>query len=259
MSTIDRASRLRSVPALISLAMICGCAVGPNFHPPAPPAVDGYSARPAPSLTASATVPGGEAQAFVAGMDVPAEWWALFRSPAIDALVREALRANPDLKAAQAALKNARELDLAQRGALYPTVGASYSPSRQKTSATLAPPLNTSSYVYTLHTAQLEVGYVPDVFGGIRRQIETTTAQAEAQRFQAEATYLTLTSNLVAAAVQEASLRGQVRATEALIQANHTILAAMRTEKAAGQIASGDVAAKEQTLYLAEATLPPLQ
>jgi len=259
MSCTDRIAALRSAAALIPLAMVCGCTVGPNFHPPAPPPVDGYSARAAPAQTASATVPGGEAQVFVAGMDVPAEWWGLFQSPAIDALVREALRANPDLKAAEAALKSARELDLAQRGARYPTVGASYSPSRQRTSATLSPPLNTNTDVYTLHTAQLEVGYVPDVFGGIRRQIETTTAQAEAQRFQTEATYLTLTSNLVAGAVQEASLRRQVQATEALIVANRAILAAMRDEKAAGQIASGDVAAQEQALYQAEATLPPLR
>ncbi len=254
-----RIARFRSAAALLPLAMVCGCVVGPSFRPPAPPAVDGYAAQPMPAQTASVAVPGGEAQAFVRGMDIPAAWWTLFRSPAIDDLVRQAIRANPDLQAAQAALKNAREVDLAQRGALLPTVGAAYSPSRQKTSATLAPPLASNADLYTLHTAQLSVGYVPDVFGGIRRQVETTTAQAEGQRFQTEAAYLTLTSNVVAAAVQEASLRRQVGATQIVIDADRAVLDAMRRAQAAGQLASGDIAAQEQLLYQAEQTLPPLQ
>ncbi len=254
-----RIARFRIMPALTPLIAACGCTVGPNFHAPPPPAVEGYTAGPATTQTVSAAAPGGAAQAFVVGMDMPAEWWSLFQSPAIDQLVREAVRASPDLKAANAALRNAREIDLSQRGALWPAVSAAYSPSRQRTSATLAPPLNVNTDVYTLQTAQVQVGYTPDVFGGVRRQIEATTAQAEAQRFQAEATYLTLTSNVVAAAVQDASLRRQVTATEALIAADRDMLDTIQIARSAGQMASGDVAAQEQTLQQAEATLPPLQ
>jgi len=259
MSTRARIAALRIVPALIPLATVFGCAVGPNFHAPGPPTIERYTPLSAPMQTVSAAVPGGDAQVFVCGMDIPAAWWALFESPAIDALVREAERANPDLKAAEAALKNAREIELSQRGVLYPAVSAAYSPSRQRASATLAPPLSSNSDLYTLHTAQLTVGYAPDVFGGVRRQIESAAAQAEAQRFQTEAAHLTLTSNVVIAAVQEAALRRQIAATGALIAANRAMLDAMRGEKAAGQIASGDVAAQEQTLYQAEATLAPLR
>jgi NodT family efflux transporter outer membrane factor (OMF) lipoprotein len=259
MPIIVRFAKLRSASALLPLVMTWGCVLGPNFHAPAAPSVSDYTSQPTPEQTVSAATSGGEPQAFVRGMDIPGQWWALFQSPAIDDLVEQALRANPDLKAAQAALRGAREIDAAQRGALFPTVGAGYGASRQQASSTIAPPLTSGADLYTLHTATLDIAYVPDVFGGVRRQIETTTAQAQAQRFQTEAAYLTLTSNVVAAAIQEASLRGQVAATEAMIEANRAILDAMRRQKALGQIASGDVAAQEQALYQAQATLPPLQ
>jgi outer membrane protein TolC len=70
-----------------------------------------------------------------------------------------------------------------------------------------------------MRNGQVVVAYAPDVFGGTRREVESLGgATAEFQRFQLEAAYLTLTSNVVAAAVQEASLRGQIAATEEIIK-----------------------------------------
>jgi outer membrane protein TolC len=94
----------------------------------------------------------------------------------------------------------------AQRGSFYPTVQASFSPSYNRTSSTLAPVLSNNQLTYSLFTAQVTVGFTPDVFGGTRRQVEALIGQAEAQRFQREAAYLMLTSNVVAAAIQEASV-----------------------------------------------------
>src|SRR5260221_13655879 len=94
-----------------------------------------------------------------------------------------------------------------------------YSPSRNKTATGVVfTSASSGSPFFTLHTAQVVVTYAPDVFGGTRRQVESLAATTEFQRFQLEAAYLTLTSNVVAAAVQAASLRGQIAATEEIIK-----------------------------------------
>src|SRR5262249_47549565 len=155
--------------------------------------------------TTEANVAGGEAQRFVSDQRLSSQWWTLFQSPPLNALIEKALQASPTLVAAQAALRQALELVYAQRGAVYPTVQASFSPSYQKPSGTLSPATNTSTLTYTFYTAQATLSFMPDVFGGNRRQVEALIGSADAQRFQLEAAYLTLTSNLASAAIQEAS------------------------------------------------------
>jgi NodT family efflux transporter outer membrane factor (OMF) lipoprotein len=239
--------------------VLAGCVVGPKFTTPAAPSVAGYTPAPLAAQTASAPVAGGQPQSFVQGLDVTGRWWTLYGSPDLDALVERALKANPDLQAAQAALRVAREAYYAQRGALLPTVDAGYSLTRQKVSRIDASPLNSNSDLFTLHTAQVSVGYTPDVFGGIRRQTESIHAQAEAQRFQTEAAFLTLTANLVAAAIQQASLAEQIDQTKTLIADDRSVLDLMREQLRQGQIARPDVAAQEALVAQAEQTLPPLE
>ncbi|HEX7968286.1 MAG TPA: efflux transporter outer membrane subunit [Stellaceae bacterium] len=246
--------------ALLAPVLLCACAVGPDFHRPAAPDVSGYAPEPLPAQTVSADVAGGEAQRFVRDLDIPGQWWTLFRSEPLNALIEQALKANPDLQAAQAALRVALENFYAQQGAFYPSVEANFSPSRQKNpTAVLAPTLSSGIPIFNLYTAQVSVSYVPDVFGGTRRQVEALGAQAESQRFQLEATYLTLTSNVVAAAVQEASLRGQIAATQEIIDIESQLLALLRRQYALGQIAMADVLAQEAALAQTQQTLPPLQ
>jgi NodT family efflux transporter outer membrane factor (OMF) lipoprotein len=239
---------------------LAGCAVGPDFERPAAPDVEGYTSTPLPAKTTSAEVTGGEAQRFVQDLDIPGQWWTLFHSEALNALIEQALRNNPTLPAAEAALRLAWENVYAAEGAFFPTAVASYSPSRNKTAtgvvftaASSGPPF------FTLHTAQVVVTYAPDVFGGTRREVESLTATTEFQRFQLEAAYLTLTSNVVAAAVQEASLRGQIAATEEIIKIESESLGILRKQLELGQVAGADVAAVEATLAQAQATLSPLQ
>lgn len=183
----------------------------------------------------------------------------LFQSPQLNALIDKSLKANPTITAAQAALRQAQEFVYAQQGFYYPTIQANVSPSRQRNSATIAPTLNSGETIFNLYTAQVSVGYVPDVFGGNRRQVESLKAQAEAQRFQLEATYLTLTSNVVAAAVQEAGLRAQIAAAKDIIEVNTKSLELLRQQFAAGYAAGLEVAAQEAALAQAQQALPPLQ
>ncbi len=198
--------------------MLAGCAVGPNFLTPPPPEEGGYSDTKLPAATISSPGAGGASQKFVIDKDIPGEWWTLFHSRPLNGLVTEALTASPSLQAAQAALRQARENLYATEGTQLPQIDANSSAQRQQFSlATFGqngPPL-----VFNLLQATVNVSYSPDVFGGKRRQIESSQAQADYQRFQLEATYLTLTSNVVMAAIQEASLRGQIAATQDIIKA----------------------------------------
>ncbi len=233
--------------------------MGPDFKRPASPAVDAYTREPLAEKTASANIAGGEEQRFVRDLDIAAQWWTLFQSPQLNALIENALKANASVQAAQAALRAAQELVYAQQGFYYPTVQANYSRTRQRESATLSPALNSSDAVFNLHTAQVTVSYAPDVFGLNRRQVEALQAQADSQRFQLEATYLTLTSNVVVAAVQEAGLRSQITATKDIIELNTKSLDLLRRQLAAGAVAGIEVAAQEAALAQVQQTLPPLQ
>jgi NodT family efflux transporter outer membrane factor (OMF) lipoprotein len=240
--------------------LVAGCAVGPDFLRPKPPAVEGYTPEPLPTQTAAADVAGGAAQRFVKAMDIPGQWWTLFGSEALNTLVEAAIKANPNLDAAQAALRVARENVYAQLGAYFPSLSGNFSPSRQKNAtAVISPTLTSGQPIFNLFTAQLAVSYVPDVFGLNRRTVESLEAQAEFQRFQLAATYLTLTSNVAAAAIQEASLRGQIAATEEIIKIESELLELLRRQQALGQIAMADVVAQQAALAQVQATLPPLK
>ena len=237
---------------------LCAC-VGPNFHRPAPPSVDRYTAEPRPPGTVAADTPGGAAQRFLMEQEVPRDWWTRFGSEELDALVAEALRANPSVQAAQAALRQALEIVAAQRGAFFPTVQASFDPSRQRNAVgVLAPTLSSGTALFNLYTAQVSVSYVPDVFGANLRQVESLAALAEASRFQLDATYLTLTANVVTTAIQESGLRAEIAATERVVALEREALSVLRRELELGAIAEGDVFAQEAVLAQLEATLPPL-
>ena len=250
---------MRSV-SLILLLLAAGCAVGPDYRVPAAPEVSTYTPGTLPVATASAEAPQGAPQRFVTGMDIPGQWWMLFHSTALNELIAQSLRANPSLAAAQAALRQARENTAAQRGAYYPQVSAGLSASRNLTpTATLSPASASGNPYYSLFTPQLSVSFVPDVFGANARAVESLEAQEENERFQLEATYLTLAANVVAAAVQEASLRGQIEATEQTIRIETDLLDILRRQLELGQIAGADVAIQEAALAQAQQALPPLR
>ncbi|MFI5399088.1 MAG: efflux transporter outer membrane subunit [Candidatus Binatia bacterium] len=244
---------------LTALMLTAGCAVGPDFQRPAAPIVDGYIPEPLPAQTASVDVPGGEAQRLVQEMDIPGQWWTLFHSKPLSGLIEQALKKNPDLESAQAALREAWENVYAQEGAFWPAIAASYGATRQKGPGVLGSPTASGDYIYNLHTAQVTVAYTPDVFGGTRRQVESLKAQADSQRFQLEAAYLTLTSNVVANAIQEAGLRGQIAATRKIIEIESHSLELLKRQYWLGQVAEADVVAQEAALAQAQAALPPLE
>ncbi|MGP0016344.1 efflux transporter outer membrane subunit [Pseudomonas sp.] len=255
---ISRTWQALAPASVLCIALLTGCAVGPDFARPGVAKNAGYSQEKLATTTASADVAdGGTAQKLVEGMDIPGQWWTLFRSPTLNALVEEALKANADVAAAQAALHQAYELVYAEQASLFPSLSAGASRTRELPSAVTT--FGAPSQIFTVNSASLSVSYAPDVFGGVRRQIESSTAQAEYERYQLEATYLTLTSNVVNTAVTLASLRDQVSATEAIIRLQSDQLELLRSQRRLGAIANNDVLTQQASLAQTRATLPPLQ
>jgi len=154
-------------------------------------------------------------------------------------------------------LRQANETLYAREGAMFPVATANVGASRQKLAgAVIGQPQFTPTF--SVITASLNISYVADVFGGTRRQIESVAAQAESSRFELEATYLTLTSNLVVAAVEEASLRGQIAATEQILAIESRELDLVRQRFAVGVVSQAEVLLQETTLAQTQATLPIL-
>ena len=249
-----------AIPVILAIALyLTGCAVGPNFKKPAAPAVNSYTAAPLPAQTSStAGVAGGEAQHFVQGLDIPGQWWTVFHSKPLNDLIQRALTNSPDLSAAQAALAVAHENVLAQYGGYYPSVNGSFSVSRQRSSHQIAPIPNANQFEFSLYTPEVAVEYSPDVFGLNRRTVESLKAQENGARFALAAADVTLSANIVVAAVQEASLRAQIDATRRLIAINANMLQVLRGQCAKGTATRAAVAAQESQLAQSEAGLPPL-
>jgi NodT family efflux transporter outer membrane factor (OMF) lipoprotein len=196
-----------------------------------------------------------------AGMDVPGQWWTLFHSSQLNAMIDEALRANPDVTAAQASLRSAQEAYYAQRASAWPVLTGGFSAERTGVPTYYAPPLNTpaTQYTYGVNTAQISVAYTPDVFGNLRYQTLSAKAASEVARDEAEATYLTLTSNVAVSAIEAAGLRAQIDATRRVIAIDQQLLDITKAQKQNAQAATLDVLNQESVLRQEEQALPPLE
>ena len=194
-------------------------------------------------------------------MDIPAQWWEVFKSPQLNDLIEQSIKNNPNIGAAEASLRVAQENVKAQEGFYYPSISGNANASRQKIAKSVSAtnPLASGVPLFSLYTGQVLVSYTPDVLGLNRRTVESLEAQTKSQKFQLEAAYLSLTSNVVAAAVQEASFRSQISATEDLIKINSKILDLQKNQLSKGAASGLDIVSQESQLAQISATLPPLQ
>jgi NodT family efflux transporter outer membrane factor (OMF) lipoprotein len=254
---LARAPLLQAVALAISLGFsLAGCAVGPDFAQPAAPNVNGYSAGRL-AATGAADVSGGASQRFATGADVSGVWWRTLRSKRIDAFVSEAIENHPNLAAAQAALRQAREVAAADTSALFPSATGNASVTREHVSA--AESGTGSAQLFTLYNTAVPVSFTPDLFGGKSRGIEADLAGADYQRFQLEATYLTLTSNLVTAAINDASYAAQIGVTQEQIDGQRQLVSLLEQRFGLGAVSDADVQLQKAQLAQTLATLPPLQ
>jgi NodT family efflux transporter outer membrane factor (OMF) lipoprotein len=247
----------------LELGLLAACAVGPNFKTPETPHTAGFlppgelkNPVPADAGAAQADI---QAQRFVEGLDIQGQWWTLFQSPPLNTLIELGLKNSPTLEAASAALRQANETLAAGRGSYYPSVSAAAGVTRQKVSgATLGAPQQ-PSVIFTLNSATLNVSYTLDAFGGIRRKVESLGAQAEFEKFSLQAAYLSLTANLVTAAITEASLRAQIAATQSIADSQREQLKITERRLAAGGASRVDVLQQQAILQSTLAGLPPLR
>lgn len=261
-----------SAISLALIVLLTGCAVGPDHQRPQLPETKGYSPGILPEVMPAAD------QRILPGRDIQADWWTLFESKELNALIEKALAAHPTIEAAQASLQAAQANVLAQRGFFSPTVGAGYQRTRTKIAANLggnSPGLQgdgsvistgesetepfATPVIYNFHTAQLTVGYNLDVFGGLRREGESLEALAEVEYMQLQAARITLATNIVAAAIEGASLRRQLQLTQETITANEALVELARRQHKAGYASRLDYVVQENALAQARQTLPPLQ
>jgi NodT family efflux transporter outer membrane factor (OMF) lipoprotein len=239
--------------------MVAACAVGPNYHRPALSPSAGYGPQ---AITSSSTkdIGGGRSAAtLIENADVPSDWWDVFHCADLNALVAQALKNSPTVEAAKAALRAAREQVRAQRGAYLPAVSASVQPTRQRFAPNLSSPLQSGSDTYSLTTSQVSVSYAPDLFGANARAVESLVAQQDQQRFELEAARLTLATNVVQAAVQDALLRAEIQTTKSIIADQMKTWRSYERQYQLGQVANADLAAQAALLAQARATLPPLE
>jgi len=157
-------------PVLLVALALAGCAVGPNFREPASPQVDRYTATSLPASTTSADTAGGDAQRFLEGENVPQRWWTTFGNTELDRRVQQAFQHSPSITGAQAALRQAEETAKAARGSLFPSLDANVGATRAKEPAAQSG-IGRALGPYTVYNAGVSVGYVFDIFGGVRRGI----------------------------------------------------------------------------------------
>ncbi|MCG5261545.1 ABC transporter permease [Cupriavidus gilardii] len=254
----------RLAPLAGAAALLAGCAVGPDFVAPPAPDSARYGAAPLPSATTSAptsvSMRHGQAQHLVDGADVPAQWWSLFGSAALDSAIRTALANSPTLAEAQASLERARHDYAAAAGiAQWPAIDARLDAARQQVNIeSMGITAFPSPPPFTLYGASVRVSYVLDLFGAQRRELEGLRAAVDFQRYELEAARLSLAANVATAAIREASLRAQIEDTEALIDAQRRQLAIVEQGVALGGTAGVEAERQRGELAQTEALLPGL-
>jgi len=227
-------------------AATAACGTDPP-RPPEMPAVAEYTSTPV-----------DEAR-LAPGKDIPAEWWTLFRSPALDGLVRRALADSPTLARAGARLLQAQEDLSARDGAQLPKLDAKLSSNRVDVQPeSLGVPALPVAMPLDLHLASVSVSYTFD-FGGTRRELEGLRAEVDHQQYELEAARLMLAGNVVTTAIREASLREQIAESEEIVALQARELAIAERMEALGGVARVDVVAQQRDLAQARAALPDLR
>lgn len=244
--------RRRSLPYIVVACALlngalAGCTVGPNFHQPAPPTVTAY--RMGGDIPRDAGAPRLDPAA-----NIDFDWWRLFHSPALDALVARAIANNPQVEGAQARLRAAQAQLRAGYGAFFPAVGVSFDATRQKYSPTKVGQSGTGS-VFSLFTPSIAVSYALDLFGGNRRVVEGLKAQTEQQQQITRATYLTLASTVASTAIARAEYHEQADALAAIVDDEAEELHLAQVRVSAGTDTYGTQLALQGQLETSRATL----
>ncbi len=238
------------------LALLAGCSLfGPSGEAPASPSPAHYGVQPLPPETVAAH---GVAQRFEVGAQPVPDWWTLYRSPALDALVDEGLRHSPTLAAAERSLTAAREQLRGQIGSsLLPTIDAGGQATRQR--ALGVPAFGPQTVLYKVFAGQLQANYTLDLFGAARFANRALAQRVDVTAFQLDAARRALAANIVTAAITASALHAQLDTTERLVA-----LAGLQADDATsrhrlGAVARTDQLGAQQSAAALAASLPALR
>jgi NodT family efflux transporter outer membrane factor (OMF) lipoprotein len=247
-------SRLIFTASLGATLVGCG-AFGPPRDPPHIPTSANYSVAATPAQLPTAD---GVAQQLSQNAPPIREWWKEYRSPELDSMVKEALANSPSLAAAQSNLKAAREALRSQIGnSLVPSVDLVASPNRER--ALGIPVLPRETFLENIFVADVQASYTFDFFGAAVLADRALARQVQEQALQLESTRKALETNVVAAAINAASLSAQLDATSELVAASEERARQTAARYKIGSAARDDMLAADLDAANAAAALPPLR
>lgn len=245
-------SKLTTALTVAAGTLLNACTVGPDFQRPDAQAPAAYT----DSKETLDALP-GSGQQLVSDQNPAADWWSLFGSPELDAAMNQAIAGNRNLAAAKATLAQAREAVNASAGALYPQLNLNGGVGRQQYGAQFEGPVNFPPFTY--YSIGPAVSYVLDYTGGERRSVEQQRAQAQAQSYELQAAYLSLTGNVAQQALAMASAQAQIAAVNTLLDEDRKNLQLVQTAFAAGSGTRVDVLSAQSQLANDQTLLPPLR
>jgi NodT family efflux transporter outer membrane factor (OMF) lipoprotein len=229
--------------------------VGPNFVRPAPPDTDRYTHE----LQSEATIAADDqVQHFTSSNTLIADWWKLFQSTELDAVVNKAIANNPTLQASEASLASSQDNMRAGYGVFFPQIQAGVGASRQRTSSGQQGS-QTSGKIFNLVTLSSTISYAIDVFGGARRSVESLRAQADYQRYENVAAYLMLSANVVNTSIARAAYYEEICTTKQLIKVEKEQLRLTQAQVKAGTSPYANVLTIESLIAANQALLAPLE
>ncbi|HEY7942918.1 MAG TPA: efflux transporter outer membrane subunit [Casimicrobiaceae bacterium] len=259
--SIDSLARslLRAVAPPLMALTVAACAVGPDFERPDATAADRYTANGemAQASPPSAATPEPR-QHITLGGKASADWWTLFQSERLDAVVQQALVGSPTLVAASATLAQAQVLVAAQAGTLYPQLALSGGVGRQKYGAQFLGPSGPVP-PFTYFAVGPSVTYALDYTGGAARSVEQRQALADYQEQRLRAARLALTGNVVMQAMASMAARTQMAAIESLLADDRRNLDLVQASFDAGNVSRVDVLSARSQLANDRTLLPPLR
>jgi NodT family efflux transporter outer membrane factor (OMF) lipoprotein len=248
---------MRPFAILFAATALAGCAVGPDFRAPAPPAQQAYLPEGAPAIGPAS--PGALAQHVAMGQALEADWWTRLGSPEMNETVALALANNWSLTAAEANLAKAGQIVKAAQGGLYPQVDAAGGAERRAYGAYFLGPEASTFPTFNAYTGGIGVSYDLDVFGGTHRRIELAAADAEVQGEALNAARLAVAGGTAITALRIAAARAQIEAVQAIIASDQKTLDLVNAARRTGVASQMDVTTAQSQLDRDRARLPPLR
>ncbi len=198
-------------------------------------------------------------QRIIMGKKIEGQWWDLFQSPDLNNTMREAFCDNYDIKSAQSKIQQANQSVKSMQGNWWPQVSILANAGRQKYGVALFGPLTLKVPPFTYYELGPSLSWNIDLFGTTRYSVQQLEALRAYQEHNLDATYINLTSNIAAKAVEVATVRAEIAATHNIIAEDKKTLELLLKSYKSGTHTKMDLLNARAQLESDEALLPPLQ